>query len=253
MTPLECAAACHRAVSRVGAGFMTDRIVSERAASMGLSFFDFYLAGRAGVLGDVGADVVARALAMIEPTTVRAAWLRACASVPPHAVAAGYAECAVEWSDRLAGHEGVDRLAELAAAALASVDLAAHPVASGWRELAAEYAASRAATASGRAVLNLNALREFRGAMHVAAVHSVGLEPVAAIVAGSDGPARAGLLGWRPPYPDPRPFLELREQAERATDVAAAAAFAPLSAAERADFVALVAQTHGYLRIRPES
>ena len=63
----------------------------------------------------------------------------------------------------------------------------------------------------------LNVLREYRGALHARAVAEAGLAPVEAIVAGPDGPERAGLLGLatavpgrRPPSPSARPEAEVR-------------------------------------------
>ena len=74
MTPLEAAAAVHLAVSRLGGGFMPDPGVAARADELGLSFWEFYVAGRAGVLGPVPGSEVATALALLEPGAVTTAW-----------------------------------------------------------------------------------------------------------------------------------------------------------------------------------
>ena len=56
------------------------------------------------------------------------------------------------------------------------------------------------------ALHRLNALRELRGALHGAAVLTVGLSPVEAIVVRT--PAMLPVFGWPEPHPDPKPLHE---------------------------------------------
>ena len=61
-----------------------------------------------------------------------------------------------------------------------------------------------------------NALRELRGAMHGAAILTVGLSPLEAVLVRS--PDVAELFGWSPPFPDAAPFHERWGLAEARTD-----------------------------------
>jgi hypothetical protein len=249
VTPLECTIESHRAVSRLGGGFMVAPQVTMRAAELGLTFFDFYLAGRAGVLGTHAApEQVTASLALLEPGTVRASWARARAQVDPLLASQAYARCAVEWSACLESR-GRERLAALTTRVVAALDPATTtPLVAGWQRLVAEAAANT--DSAGVCVLALNTLREFRGAVHGAAVLAVGLHPVEAIVAGPDGAERAGLLGWPVPYPDPAPFAARRAEAEALTDTGAAAAFETLDPDERAEFCSIVVASESRFRAR---
>ena len=62
----------------------------------------------------------------------------------------------------------------------------------------------------------LNLLRELRGALHGAAVLTVGLSPLEAILVRA--PDVAELFGWPAPHPDSEPFRERWGLAEARTD-----------------------------------
>ena len=81
----------------------------------------------------------------------------------------------------------------------------------------------------------LNGLRELRGALHGAAVLTVGLLPVEAIVVRTS--AMLPVFGWPEPYPESEPFRERWTLAEARTDRMFGRNLAVLDADERADLV----------------
>jgi hypothetical protein len=87
----------------------------------------------------------------------------------------------------------------------------------------------------------MNVLREWRGAIHGAAVVSSGLDPLAAVMVRT--PAMAGLFGWPEPYPDPAPYEADWTGAEAATNKTVGRAFATLEAPDRAQLVELMLAT----------
>jgi hypothetical protein len=232
LSALECAERTHVAISRIGGGFMVSPSVSVAAQRLDLSFLEFYIVGRAGVLGRVSSDRVAQQLALLNPDMVAQQWNSAIAKVDPHDGARAYAECCREWgSRRLTDAAVVARavpLVERLVAALPVQDLA---LVAGWRALA------QPGDTSSRLTHLLNTLREFRGALHARAVGHCGLDPVEAIVAGPDGPQRAGQLGWPPPYPDPAPYAGRWAQAEALTNEWASQPYRVLDEAQREQLV----------------
>ena len=88
------------------------------------------------------------------------------------------------------------------------------------------------------ALHRLNALRELRGALHGAAVLTVGLAPVEAILVRS--PAMIPVFGWQEAPPDPAPFHERWALAEARTDRMLGRHLAVLDAQERSAFVDLL-------------
>ncbi|MDP9101035.1 MAG: hypothetical protein M3N21_02670 [Actinomycetota bacterium] len=97
----------------------------------------------------------------------------------------------------------------------------------------------RPADDAGRLNLLLHVLREHRGAVHVAAVAAVGLDPLGAVVAGPY-PGNATFFEWPEPHPDPEPFRAAWAKAEELTAAAAAPAFAALDKQDRQELVTLL-------------
>ena len=77
MTPEQAAHEIREAVVRIPGGFMTDAATYARGAELGFEGLDFYAAGRAGVLGDVHADIVVAALVFFAPALITEAWIDA--------------------------------------------------------------------------------------------------------------------------------------------------------------------------------
>lgn len=235
MEATEAAEAVKGAVDSVGGAFMTSRATRARGAALELPDWRIYVAGRAGVLGDVDADVVTAALVFFPPPWVREHWEAARAVLPPAEAAREYAEACRDWGRaKLGAAEGLDRLAALAERVVAAVDPPGLPLFSGWRALPLPE------DPPARVAQLLMVLREHRGNAHALAVLAHGLTPLEALVAGPNGPSNATFFGWPPPYPDPGPVRERWRAAEAATGRLVAPAFTALDAAERAELVGLV-------------
>lgn len=236
MDALEAATTTAPAVSTVASHFMLDGSTYAHGASLGFSGLDFYICGRAGVLGDVPADVVTAALAFFAPDHVRAQWDAGRSVMPPAQAAEAFAGCAATWA-RTHVPDDLDagRLAELAGRAVADARVAGAPIFAAWRCLEVPGDAKAAA------VHHLNGLRELRFALHAAAVVSSGLSPVQAMSLRS--PHMLPLFGWAEAA-DTEGLQATWDAAEERTDVAMAHAFAGLDDGEREELAALAGALH---------
>ena len=240
LTPAQAAAALDVPVNQLGAAFMMDKATRDRGkAELGLRGRPLYHLGRGGALGDVPADVVIAAFAFFPPEVVRTHWDDGRRTVAPLDAALLYARCCADWGrEHLAGVPDLDRTVALVERVVDGAEPAGLPLFVGWRLL------PRPDDAPGRLALLLNVLREHRGAVHVAAVAAVGLDPLAAVVAGRYGPDNARFFEWPEPYPDPARHKARWDAAEDLTAAAAARPYDALTAAERAELVALVTAAH---------
>lgn len=222
-------------ISQLGGGFMRYRGTRAVGERFGLGRWPLYVAGRAGVLGGVDADVVAAALVFFPTDWVREQWALARGLADPAEVNAAYAEACREWGrDKLAGLDGAGRLAELGERVARAAEPAGKTLFAGWR------AVPLPEDPHGRAAQVLQVLRELRGGAHGLAVLANGLTPLEAIVSGPLGAPNAEFFGWPPPYPDPAPLADRRRRAEDATDDLVADPYAVLNEAEREEFAALL-------------
>jgi hypothetical protein len=231
----------------LGGAFMVSRYAKAAADEQGLrGVWTSYFAGRAGVLGDVDADVVAAAVAFFPADVVRTAWDAARATVDDvRQSSARYARACHEWGrPRLGAFAGSARLAELAEPVVREADVAGLPLFAAWRALPLPD------DADARVAQLLFLLREHRGGLHAAAVLATGLTPLQAVLAGPGGRPNAEFFGWTPPYEDPAPYAELRADAERRTDLAAARAYAVLDDTETAELDALLEKASAHARER---
>lgn len=223
-----------------GRGWMADPATAAAAKQLGFDNpFGIWVNGRAGAMGDVGADVAAAAIGFMAPHLVTTLWNARPDGLTPAAAAAAYAEAGASWGrETLAGmpDRDLDRLADLADRVAAAADPSIGALFAGWRRLA------RPADPAGRATVVLNVLRELRGGAHLSAAHAVGLGPHGAIISAPDqvrgGTAGAERFGW--PEPHPEPDHARRAEAERLTTVICSPAFAVLGDAEGQEFVELV-------------
>ena len=224
---VDCAAACRTAVVRLGGGFMLGAPVTAAAAEMELSFIEFYLAGRCGVLGAAPGPVVAAALTFFEPDFAITHWTSALQTVTAEDGALRYLEACRDtgrqrWADRTDLARPIELLARVAAAA----DLSGLPLAAGWTAL------PRADDEAGQLAQLLQVLREQRGGVHAIATLACGLSPLESILTSADAKRQAAYLGWTDPLPEVTPELRRTyERAERLTDELAGPAYAVLSGA----------------------
>jgi hypothetical protein len=235
LLPAEAAAALQKPFGDFGFAWMSDPDLRARGkAELGLRGRPLYHLGRAGVLGDVPADVVVAVEAFFPPDVVRRAWDEGRAVVAPLTAARFYAAgCADIARRRFPDDDGTARAAALLERVVDGAEGAGLPLFAATRLLA------RPVDAPGRFGVLANLMREHRGAVHVAAVAAVGLPPLEAIMAGSYGEANARFFQWPEPYPDPAPWRARWDAAEDLTSAAAALPYDALDAGERAELVAL--------------
>lgn len=233
MTPEQAAHDTKAAVVELPARFMTNAATFARGAELGFEGFDFYAAGRAGVLGDVTADVVVAALVYFEPKVLHDAWERSSKVMDRRRAAQEWAACAHVFAREQLSHSRDDaRLAALLGRIEHEASPVLAPIFAGWRALPEpddehELMYHR-----------LYALRELRGAMHAAAVLTVGLTPQQAIAVRS--PQVASVFGWQSPLPEPDAFKERWMLAEARTDRMLGKHFAVLESDERDELVELL-------------
>jgi hypothetical protein len=230
VTPEQAAHETRNAVVSVVSGFMTDPATYARGAELGFEEMDFYVAGRGGVLGDVPAEVVAAAFVFFAPEAIRLRWERSAAVTSRRRAAEQWARWAHTWAhEHFPDGPGYERIAQLAGRIVHAAPVAGAPLFAGWRTLA------EPADAKALALHLLNALRELRGAMHAAAVLTVGLSPREAIAVRT--PLMLPVFGWTGPPPDTEPLRERWTLAEARTDRMLGRHFAVLDDVERKELV----------------
>lgn len=214
-------------------GFMTDPATYAYGVGLGFEGADFYTAGRGGALGEVPADVVAATFVFFEPGVVRTAWARSADVMPRRRAAEEWAGRCHRWAqEHLPDDRDWPTLAALVGRVAQAAPVAGAPLFAGWRCLT-EPVEPRAL-----ALHRLNGLRELRGALHAAAVLTVGLLPVEAIVVRAK--AMLGVFGWSEPYPEPEPLHDRWALAEARTDRMFGRQLAVLDGGERDTFVEML-------------
>lgn len=236
MTPEQTAAAVKSAVLDLGGAFWHDPRTTRKARRLGLTGWAFYVAGRAGALGDVPVEGAAAAMGFIAPESVRDGWEAARRVAPPREIAGhSLAECGRWGRENLESFYGLPRLVELAERVVVDADPVGMPLFAAWRAMPVPDDGTGA-----RAAVLLHLLREHRCGAHIQAVRASDLTPLEAIVAGPDGESGATGFGWRPPYPAFAPLVRKRAWAEALTDRIAGGAYRVLTAGERRELVDLL-------------
>lgn len=191
----------------------------------------FWIVGRAGVLGSCPADVAAAAIAFEPVDVVRRAWNAVPSGLTHHDVAVHYAGRPVAFAERVLADVDPDVLGRVDRLGRRVVDAAPASLGllfAGWRLL------EPPGTPAGRAGLTLHLLRELRGAAHICAIAACGLSPLDAILAAPHPPPRTGpgyaeRMGWVGPFRDPEEFREARLRAEDLTSQILVPAFGVLA------------------------
>lgn len=237
LSALDAAHALAGPVGDLGSRWMLHPDTLEPAKEVGYANgLLYYAAGRGGVLGDVDADVVTAAFGFFPASLVQQIWPAGIAVEGARAAARRYATaCAAFGRARLAGVDGLERLAELAERVVAGADVAGLPLFAGWR------AEPLPDDAPGRAYQLIHVLRELRGSVHIVAVVASGLSPLDAILTSpTGGPEQAKLFGWPEPFADTSALAEQRAAAEALTDQLMARHLEVLDPDERGELVELV-------------
>jgi hypothetical protein len=174
--------------------------------------FSFYFAGRGGMLGDVGHDVVTSAMGWFQPGVVQAMYDEGVAVAGASAAATRMAEAHVQWGEKHYGDvEGLESIVAVTEQLVGGLEGSALPLFVGWR------AAARAATPAGRAAQLMQILREWRGGVHLVATTAVGLSPLQAILT-NEGEGQAKFFGWSEPFEDCGSIKAKHDEAEEMTD-----------------------------------
>jgi len=236
MTPEQAAHETREAIVRGTGRFMMDPEAYAHGQSLGFEGMDFYLGGRAGVLGDVPGDVAAAALVFFAPDTVCAMWERAGAVMSRAQAAQAWADWGYTWAR---AHFDADldwaRLADLLGRIFTTAPVAGAPLFAGWRLLPAPD------DPRARTIHGMNALRELRGALHGAAVLTVGLTPHEASSVRT--PQMGAAFGWPEAVVDTAPLNERWSLAEARTDRMLGRHFGVLEEHERKELVEMLGAT----------
>jgi hypothetical protein len=239
VTPEQSASASRNAVVKLGGAFAEDPKTLRRARQLGLTAWAFYVAGRAGVLGDVHADTAAAALGFIAPEAVHDGWESARRVTTPSQVAEYHLQECCRWgTEKLDGVPWLGRLIEFAERIVLAADAAGSPLFAAWRAMPVPVDGRGA-----RAAVLLHLMREHRAGASLLATRAGGLTPLEAIISGPDGEAGAVSYGWQPPYPPYEPLMRRRAWTEAVTDRIVGEAHQALEHTERDEFVALLDST----------
>ena len=246
MTAREAADRLFKPIQQFTRGWMMAKATAQRGVELGLpSGHEFWVIGRAGVLGDCHPEVAAAGLAFIAPGAVREAYEKLPVGLSPLDVAREYGACCTGWGSTELARFDADRMERLDALGRRTIDAAPASLGAifaGWRVM------PRPADVGGRVALTTHVLREMRGAAHIAAVIAAGLSPLDAILASPappprSGPEWAGHMRWEGPFRDPEEVRGARGAAEEATAAVMATWFGVLDGEELADFTEIVATT----------
>jgi hypothetical protein len=227
-------------------GWMMSDSTVARGKAIGLtSGNQFWIVGRAGVLGDGDADVAAAGLAFHAADAVRREWDALPAGLTPRGVAAAYAQCCCDWGTDTLGVFDPARMSRLDVLGRRIVDAAPAalgPVFAGWRAM------PQPPDVAGRVALTGQVLREMRGAAHIIAVQASGITPLEAILASPAAPPRSGpewaeRMGFVGPFRNPDEVRAQRDAAEALTSRIMARYIGTLDPAELAEFAELIETT----------
>jgi hypothetical protein len=228
-----------RPIQQFTRGWMLTKETGAYGKSIGLrSGRDFWIVGRAGVLGDCTAETASAVLAFHAHEIVAEAWSNLPDDLPPPVVSEHYLGRIVSWGD--------ETLSDFAPEALEAIDSLGRRIAdaapsslgavfAGWRSM------PQPDGLGARVALTTHVLREMRGAAHLMAIMAHGLTPVEAVLANTNKPPRTGVpyaeqMGFKGPFRDPEEVREPRLAAEVTTAKMLEPFFDVLSPTELATF-----------------
>jgi hypothetical protein len=204
--------------------------------------FAFYFAGRGGMMGDVGPNVVTAAVGWFEPAMVAKLFAEGAAVSSASTAAQRMAEAHAQWGRKhLADVKDLRGIAAVTETLVDGLEESGLPLFAGWR------AAPRADDDAGRVAQLMQILREWRGGLHLVATTAVGLSPLEAILT-NEGVGQAKFVGWTEPFPDCASIRHKHDEAEAMTDQLSVASFSRALGRDRfEEFEAGVAAVHAAL------
>jgi hypothetical protein len=181
--------------------------------------FAFYFAGRGGMMGDVGADVVCSAFGWFEPTAVRTFFEEGAGVASPKVAAQRMAEAHALWGRKhLSEVKGLPEIVAVTETVVDGLEGSGLPLFAGWR-----------------------------GGLHLVSTTATGLSPIEAILT-NEGEGQAKFFGWSAPFPDCASIVPKHAEAEAMTDQLSVSSFSHALDAERfEEFDAAVAAIHAAL------
>lgn len=205
----------------------------------------FWVVGRAGVIGEAPAEVAVGALAFHAPEHVIEAWHAVPAGMTHLQVSEHYQGRIHQWGDEVISRFDPERMERLDALGRRIIDAAPACLGAlftGWRRMPIP------SSVGARVALTTHILREMRAAAHINAIIAAGITPLDAILASTNAPPRTGpayaeQMGFKGPFRDPEEVRAQRLEAERLTGAILEPYFAVLSPTELADFGELVETT----------
>ena len=228
-------------------GWMMAEATDQYGVDLGFaSGRQFWVVGRAGVLGSCPWQVAAGGLAFHAPEHVEEAWHAVPAGLTHLEVSGHYLGRVVEWGERVLtptfDHEALDAIDVLGRRVADAAPDALGSIFAGWRVMAPPSGIG------GRVALTTHLLREMRAAAHINAVIACGITPLDAILASTNAPPRTGpeyaaRMGFTGPFKDPEDVRAQRLEAEGLTSRILEPYFAALSASELDTFGEVVETT----------
>lgn len=233
-------------IQRFTRGFLLAPSTDAYGTELGFaSGSQFWVVGRAGVLGSCPADVAAAAIAFEPLDAVHRAWQAVPDGLTHYDVALHYKDRIAEWGDqhfKNVDQQTLERIHILGRRILDAAPGALGALFAGWRRLPLPT------TRGGKAALTIHLIREMRGAAHIAAILACGLSPLDAILAAPHppprtGPAYAERMGYTGPFRDPEEIREQRIAAEKLTAAILEPYFGALASQDLAHFGELIEHT----------
>ena len=181
---------------------------------------EFWVVGRAGVMGNCTAEVAAGELAFHAPDHVHEAWTNIPDAMTPYTVAEHYYGLVLAWGTEaltpVFDHGDLERIDTLGRRIADAAPASLGGLFTGWRAM------PQPDDIGARVALTTQVLREMRGAAHINAIISVGLTPLDAILASTNAPPRTGpayaeRMGFTGPFRDPGEVRAQRLEAEAIT------------------------------------
>ena len=219
---IQVASAIAPIIGSLGAKYMLDPDTAAVGVTAGYkSSFDFYFAGRGGVLGGVDADVIYAAFMFFDRGLIEKLWNRGILVEGARVAGKRYLQCCDNWGRKhLSNVPDLEKFIEPAAKLVAGVD------ASGLSLFAGVRAEPLPIDAPAKAYRLINSLRELRNCFHIVALVTFGITGLQATISSKGDDGTAKMLGWQPPYPDCSGLVAQRMAAEEATNMAMARAIA---------------------------